>query len=303
MEVFNVIKREDKFLSEVEIENRKDLSLDSKLSEPLELSKNGKSEDIISSIKQNLESNYKQGVISYADLVSKMLSSGYDIKSLNTELSSLAVNARSKYLESISIELNELKRLGSSYDEDRLVGILKSMSEEEREKYGDKLLGDAAKHHIEPILNKYEKDRNNASNFWQFLDVVTKEQEVHRELYKNHPFALRSLDRKNGDLKYSTITSYACQIGSRSSTESVISMLRYAAKNNIVSKNRIMKEVNENSGNLNSIHNEVKVMCEDYKSRKSKISKEKSQEQSKERSQEQEKIKEIKIDKGRGLSM
>lgn len=165
-DVFNIIKKEDKFLSEVNIKGGEEL--DKNLKDRLDLSKTEKSKDIIASIKQNIEANHKQGIISYDDLLKKIVASGYDIKGLDVALNQLAVNGRSKYLEAISIELNELKKLKCNPDQDKLVGSLKSMSYKESEQYGDKLLGEAAKQHIEPILNKYSNERNNAGNFWKF---------------------------------------------------------------------------------------------------------------------------------------
>ena len=71
---------------------------------------------------------------------------------MDVSLNQLAVSGRSKYLEAIGIEVNELKKLKCNLDQDKLVGSLKLMSYKEREQYGDKLLGEAAKEHIEPIL-------------------------------------------------------------------------------------------------------------------------------------------------------
>ena len=162
---------------------------------------------------------------------------------------------------------------------------------QEREKHGDKLLGEAAKKHIEPMLNKYSNERNNAGNFWQFLNIIAKEQETYKEMYSNHRFALRSLDRQNGDLKFSTIGSSACQIDKRLSTKSVLSMLGFAVKNNIVSQEKITKEINLRRGDLSSIYYHTKNMCDDYKSAQAKSN---IQKQS---SLEKEKNPEIKIDK------
>lgn len=291
-DVFKIIKKEDEFLSKLKINKAESADLDKPLKDRLELAKSGKSKDIIDNIKKNIEANCKQGIISHADLRNKILASGYDIKRLDVVLEQLAVNGRSKYLESISIELSEIRKLGSYYDKDKLVGTLKSMPEQEREKYGNKLLGEAAKQHIEPILHKYDKERNNASNFLQFLSIVTKEQEVHRKLYTDHPFAIRALDRINGDLKYSTITSYACQIDRKFSTEKVISILSVAVKNNIISSDKVMQEINKRSGSLHTINHEVKALCNVYKSEQAKTMKESQ------KSCEKEKHPEIKIDKG-----
>ena len=105
------------------------------------------------------------------------------------------------------------------------------MSYKEREEYGNKILGEAAKKHIEPIFNKYANERANTNNFQEFLNVVAKEQETHIDLRTNHRFAVRALDKLNGDLKFSTITSDACKINSNFLTSKAISLLGYAAKN------------------------------------------------------------------------
>jgi hypothetical protein len=289
-DVFNIIRKEDQFLSEVKLNKNKEL--DTNLQDRVDLSRTNQSKDIITSIKQSIEANHKQGVISYDDLLRTVVASGYDIKGLDVSLNQLAVNGRGKYLEAISIELNELKKLKCNPDQDKLVGALKSMSYKEREQHGDKLLGEAAKQYIEPVLNKFNNERNNAGNFWKFLNIVAKEQETYKEIYSNHRFALRSLDRKNGDLKFSTIGSSACQINKRSSTKDVISMLGFAVKNNIVSEDKITKEINLRKGDLSSIYYHTKNMCDDYRSEQAKSN------MKKQNSLEKEKQPEIKIDKG-----
>ena len=288
--VFNIIKKEDQFLFEVNINNKKEL--DKNLEDRLALSKTNQSKDIIANIKQNIEANHKQGIISYDDLLKKVIAGGYDIKGLDVSLNQLAVNGRVKYLEAISIELNALKELKCNPDQDKLVGSLKSMSYKEREQHGDQVLGAAAKQHIEPMLNKYNNERNNAGDFWKFLNVVTKEQEAYKGLYSKHRFALRSLDRQNGDLKFSTIASSASQMDKRFSTNGMISMLGFAVKNKIVNPDKITKEINLRSGNLSSIYYSTKNMCDRYKSEQAKNN------MQKQNSIEKVKQPEIKIDKG-----
>lgn len=77
----------------------------------------------------------------------------------------LVTKEKDKYLEAISIELKELEKLGIKYEKAKLEEILKSMSYKEREEYGNKILGEAAKKHIEPIFNKYANERANTNNF------------------------------------------------------------------------------------------------------------------------------------------
>jgi hypothetical protein len=103
------------------------------------------------------------------------------------------------------------------------------------------------------------------------------------------------LDKLNGDLKFSTITSDACKINSNFLTSKAISLLGYAAKNHIVSQEKIMKEINEQGGGIKSIYHEVKFRCDAHKARELKA----TQEQQK----ETEKQNEIKIDRDRGISL
>jgi Ti-type conjugative transfer relaxase TraA len=207
----------------------------------------------------------------------------------------LVTKENDKHLEAISIELKELDKLGIKYDKAKLAETLKSMSYKEREKYGSKILGEAAKKHIEPIFNKYADERANTNNFWEFLNVVAIEQEAYIGLRNNHRFAVRALDKLNGNLKFSTITSDTCKINSNFSTSKAISLLGYAAKNNIVSQEKIMKEINEQGGGIKSIYHEVKFRCDAHKATALKA----TQEQHK----ETEKQNEIKIDRDRGMSL
>ena len=206
------------------------------------------------------------------------MSFGADIKGLDGNLNKKVIEGREKYLEAISIELKELDKLGSKYDKDKLVGTLKSMSYKEREEYGNKILGEEAKKHIEPIFNKYADERVNSRNFWEFLNVVAKEQEAHIGLRNNHRFAVRALDQLNGNLKFSMITHDACSINSRYSTGKAISLLGYAAKNNIVSQDKIMSKINECGGAIESVHREVKFSCDAHKEKMLKTSHEQQKE-------------------------
>jgi len=275
-EVYNIIKSEDGFLSEVKVGNKEQLT--STLKERIDLSQSGESKNILGSIKENLEANHKQGVIPYSELKSTLVSFGSDIKGLDGNLNKKVIEGREKYLEAISIELKELDKLGSKYDKDKLVGTLKSMSYKEREEYGNKILGEEAKKHIEPIFNKYADERVNARNFWEFLNVVAKEQEAHIGLRNNHRFAVRALDQLNGNLKFSMITHDACSINSRYSTGKAISLLGYAAKNNIVSQDKIMSKINECGGVIESVHREVKFSCDAHKEKMLKTSHEQQKE-------------------------
>ena len=78
----------------------------------------------------------------------------------------------------------------------------------------------------------------------------------------------------------------------RSSTKSVISMLGFAVKNNIVSEDKITKEINLRKGDLSSIYYHTKNMCDDYRSEQAKNN------MKKQNALEKEKQPEIKIDKG-----
>ena len=241
-EVYNIIKREDGFLSELKVGEKAQLS--DNLRERIDLSQNGESKKVLGSLKENLEANYKQGIIPYGELKNMLISFGPDIKGMDVHLNKLAVEGRDKCLKDISIELNELDKLGCKYDKDKLVGTLKSMSYKVREEHATKILGEEAKKHLEPVFLKLENERLNAGNFWQFLNVVAKEQETHIDLRTNHRFAVRALDKLNGNLKFSGITNDACSIKSSFGTSKAISLLGYTAKNNIVNKDKIMKEIN-----------------------------------------------------------
>jgi Ti-type conjugative transfer relaxase TraA len=275
-EVYNIIKSEDGFLSEVKVGNKEQLT--SILKERINLSQSGESKNILGSIKENLEANHKQGIIPYGELKNTLVSFGADIKGLDGNLNKKVIEGREKYLEAISIELKELDKLGSKYDKDKLVGTLKSMSYKEREEYGNKILGEEAKKHIEPIFNKYADERVNARNFWEFLNVVAKEQEAHIGLRNNHRFAVRALDQLNGNLKFSMITHDACSINSSPSTGKAISLLGYAAKNNIVSQEKIMNKINECGGAIESVHREVKFSCDTHKEKMFKTAQEQQKE-------------------------
>lgn len=96
-------------------------------------------------------------------------------------------------------------------------------------------MGIEAKKYLEPIFLKLEQQRLNAGNFSQFLNVVIKEQAMFIELKEKHRFAISTIDKVNGNLNYRLATSHACNFVGEKSRQSAISLIDYAAKNNIVS--------------------------------------------------------------------
>ena len=260
-EIYNIIRKEDGFLSELKVGNKEQLS--SILRERIDLSQSGKSKDILGSIKENLEANYKQGIIPYGELKNTLVSFGSDINKLNMELNKFALAGREKHLQYVSLEMNELDKLGSKYDKDIWVRDLKDAKNyKEMKAYAQNILGLEAKKHLEPTFLKLENERLNAGNFWQFLNVVAKEQQAHIDIRENHRFAVRAIDRINGDLKYTLATTHACDIKSAVTTQKAIGLIGYAAKNNIVSEQKIRDNINSRSGEIRNIHGVIKSKCD-----------------------------------------
>ena len=276
-EVYNIIKSEDGFLSEVKVGNKEQLT--SILKERINLSQSGESKNILSSIKENLEANHKQGIIPYGELKNTLVSFGFDINKLNTELNKSVLAGREKHLQYVSLEMNELDKLGSKYDKDIWVRDLKdAKTYKEMKAYAQNILGLEAKKHLEPIFIKLESERLNAGNFWQFLNVVAKEQQAHIDIREKHRFAVRAIDRINGDLKYTLATTHACDIKSAVTTQKAVGLIGYAAKNNIVSEQKIRDDINGNNGDIRNIHRVIKFKCDAINEQKIESQKVKQQE-------------------------
>jgi hypothetical protein len=276
-EIYNIIKAEDGFLSELKVGNKEQLS--SILRERIDLSQSGESKNILGSIKENLEANHKQGIIPYGELKNTLVTFGSDINKLNMELSKFALSGREKYLPYVSLEMNELDKLGFKYDKDIWVRNLKDAKNyQEMKAYAQNMLGLEAKKHLEPTFLKLENERLNAGNFWQFLNVVAKEQQAHIDIREKHRFAIRAIDRINGDLKYTMATTHACDIKSAVTTQKAISLIGYAAKNNIVSEQKIRDDINGNNGEIRNIHRVIKFKCDAINEQKIESHKAKQQE-------------------------
>ena len=184
-EVYSIIKSEDGFLSELKVGNKEQLT--SILKERIDLSQSSESKNILGSIKENLDANHKQGIIPYGELKNTLVSFGFDINKLNTELNKSVLAGREKHLQYVSLEMNELDKLGSKYDKDIWVRDLKdAKTYKEMKPYAQNILGLEAKKHLEPIFIKLESERLNAGNFWQFLNVVAKEQQAHIDIREKH---------------------------------------------------------------------------------------------------------------------
>jgi hypothetical protein len=276
-EIYNIIKAEDGFLSELKVGNKEQLS--SILRERIDLSQSGESKNILGSIKENLEANHKQGIIPYGELKNTLVTFGSDINKLNMELSKFALSGREKYLPYVSLEMNELDKLGFKYDKDIWVRNLKDAKNyQEMKAYAQNILGLEAKKHLEPTFLKLENERLNAGNFWQFLNVVAKEQQAHIDIREKHRFAIRAIDSINGDLKYTMATTHACDIKSAVTTQKAISLIGYAAKNNIVSEQKIRDDINGNNGEIRNIHRVIKFKCDAINEQKIESHKAKQQE-------------------------
>ena len=202
----------------------------------------------------------------------------------------MAQKGREKYLGAISIELKELDKLGCKYDQDELVETLKSMSHKESEQYGNKILAEEAKKYIEPIFAKYANDWLNAKGFEEFLDAVKKEQQAHTDLWNNYHFAVRAIDKQNGNADLSILTKTASQL----STSLVLSRLEEAVKHNLINPKDIMQRVHKDSGNIEGIYISAQVKCD---SRNTALEA-RAIKRDKEQHREQEKEHENKIDRG-----
>ena len=276
-EVYNIIRREDGFLSEVKVGNKEQLT--STLKERIDLSQSGESKYVLGSIKENLEANHKQGIIPYGELKNTLVSFGFDINKLNTELNKSVLAGREKHLQYVSLEMNELDKLGSKYDKDIWVRDLKdAKTYKEMKAYAQNILGLEAKKHLEPTFLKLENERLNTGDFWQFLNVVAKEQEAHIDIREKHRFAVRAIDRINGDLKYTMATTHACDVKSAVTTQKAIGLIGYAAKNNIVSEQKIRDDINGNNGEILNIHRVIKFKCDAINEQKIESQKVKQQE-------------------------
>jgi len=276
-EIYNIIKAEDGFLSELKVGNKEQLT--NTLKERIDLSQSGESKNILSSIKENLEANHKQGVIPYGELKNTLVTFGSDINKLNMELSKFALSGREKYLPYVSLEMNELDKLGFKYDKDIWVRNLKDAKNyQEMKAYAQNILGLEAKKHLEPTFLKLENERLNTGDFWQFLNVVAKEQEAHIDIREKHRFAVRAIDRINGDLKYTMATTHACDVKSAVTTQKAIGLIGYAAKNNIVSEQKIRDDINGNNGEILNIHRVIKFKCDAINEQKIESQKVKQQE-------------------------
>jgi Ti-type conjugative transfer relaxase TraA len=276
-EVYSIIKSEDGFLSELKVGNKEQLT--SILKERIDLSQSLISKNILGSIKENLEANHKQGIIPYGELKNTLVSFGFDINKLNTELNKSVLAGREKHLQYVSLEMNELDKLGSKYDKDIWVRDLKdAKTYKEMKAYAQNILGLEAKKHLEPTFLKLENERLNTGDFWQFLNVVAKEQEAHIDIREKHRFAVRAIDRINGDLKYTMATTHACDVKSAVTTQKAIGLIGYAAKNNIVSEQKIRDDINGNNGEIRNIHRVIKFKCDAINEQKIESHKAKQQE-------------------------
>jgi hypothetical protein len=180
---------------------------------------------------------------------------------------------RNKYLGAFGLELKELDKFGYKYDKDELVGTLKSRSYKQSEEYINKILTEPAKEYIEPILNKYETERHEAfkkNDYGQFLQVIGKEQEAHKDLHENHRFAVRAIDKVNGTVHLSIITSDASKLSRSVGMDKVLSTLDYVVKHDLIKAEKVMDTINRDGGSLEGAYRNAKTRCDDHRNELSK---------------------------------
>ena len=79
-------------------------------------------------------------------------------------------------------------------------------------------------------------------------------------------------------MNYRLATSHACDLGGEKGRQSAISLIGYAAKNNIVSEKQIRDDINSRSGDINNIHGSIKSKCDAINEKKAEHYKAKQQE-------------------------
>jgi Ti-type conjugative transfer relaxase TraA len=291
-EVYSIIKSEDGFLSELKVGNKEQLT--STLRERIDLSQSGESKNILGSIKENLEANHKQGIIPYGELKNALVSFGVDIKGLDGHLSKIANENRSKELYLIRAEVSELDKLGYKYDKDELVGTIKSMSYQQKIEYGNKLLLEYTKNYLTPMLAKHNEEKDRATNYNEFMKAIEQEQNTFIKLHNDNRFGIQALDEYNkGKSKLTVLASGASVIHSLGGMKKVLSTIDYAVKHNITDREKVVADLRRNSGNLEYTHDILSRKCESHK----------TEMHAKNKEHEQHKTNEIKIDRGRGMSL
>jgi len=292
-QIFEVIQKEDRFLSEVSLRHKE--HLDDALKSRIEMSQSGASKDITCTIKQNLEANYKQGIVSDHDLSKILLSP--DLKTIASNLQDRVASGRSNNLSAVRVQLIELDKLGYKYDKDDLVSNLKSMSYEEKTKYADRILAEQTRKYIEPLFTKHAREKENAGDFKEFLKAIEREQEMHVYLHEKHPLALYALDKQNGNLKFSMLVTAAHDLHTKVGMRTVIDTINYAIRYKDIHQERITSDLKSHNVNLKSLYESLNDKS-DYQ--KSQITENKSLTRTKNtdnKHDEQNKKSEIKVER------
>ena len=262
-QVFNIIKKEDQFLSEVNINNKKEL--DQKLQDRIDLSKTDQSKNIIASIKQNIEANYKQGIVSYNDLLKKIVDGGYDIKDLDKSLKHLADENREKNLHFMEFDLSQLSKLYYKYDPDILVNNVKFIPDLEKVVYSNKLLAEHGDKYFSAALAGHIKEKNNDTNFNDFMKAIGREQKTLLDLYNNHKFAAQAIDEHcPGKFKMLSLSRSAYEINALGGMNKVMKTFNYAVKYKITDQEKIMSDLKRTGGDLEYIHDMLDRKCKTH---------------------------------------
>lgn len=126
------------------------------------------------------------------------------------------------------------------------------------------------------------------------MKAIEKEQNTFIKLYNDNRFGIQALDEYNkGKSKLTALASGASVIHSLGGMKKVLSTIDYAVKHNITDKEKVVADLRRNGGNLEYTHDILSRKCESHK----------TEMYAKNKEHEQNKSNEIKIDRGRGMSL
>ena len=162
-----------------------------------------------------------------------------------------------------------------------MVNNVKSMPDREKIIYSNKLLAEHGEKYFNSALAEHIKEKDNATNFNDFMKAIGKEQKTLLALYNDHKFVAQAIDEhRSGKFKMLSLTNSAYDINTLGGMDKVMKTFNYAVKNNITDQEKIMSDLKRTGGNLEHIHYMLDKKCKFHLETETQFKPQKEQEKS-----------------------
>jgi hypothetical protein len=255
-DIFALIHKEQEFLSGL-ANNSKHLEHHScELNKLIIDAKENKEKNIVNELEKAVDSNRKQAIKTDKELIGILNKEPNNLEKTVSKLREIAEYECKYHLGAIKIQMNCLSKLNYNIDKDQLVGEIKSMSPEDRDKHADKIVAREMKKYVEPLLAPLAEQKAKATNIHELMSVLEKKHQVYLHLHKEHEISIYTM----GDKRISLNMVNAYDLERHTSMKQLKDVVNHAVNSGIKDKTELFNDLKE-STNMNALYKGVHREC------------------------------------------